>query len=117
MMLTYVTIYEAILGGGHFYVSLDVTEVMGCEDHRLRLLHQLEVPEGTQLQGAVLKRVCRLVDNQHIQDNVVLVNVHIGLSIDRVAEACQLGHLKNVIRIHWSLAKNIGPDPSALHCT
>ena len=49
--------------------------------------------QGGQLQGKVLQGVSRLVDNQHIQHNVILVHVHIGLRIHRVREACQLSHL------------------------
>ena len=60
----------------------------------LRLLHQLEVPEGGQLQGAGLQRVPGLVDDQNVQHNVVLIDIDVGLGIYRVREASQLGHLK-----------------------
>ena len=61
--------------------------------HYLRFLHQLEVAEGGELQGAGLEGVAGLVDDQDVQDDVVLVDVNIGLGIDRVRETSQLGHL------------------------
>ena len=78
---------DPILRGGHLHVGLDTAEVHGAEHHRLRPLHQLQVSEGGQLDGAVLERVRRLVDDEHVQNDVVLVHVDVGLSVDRVGKA------------------------------
>ena len=59
----------------------------------LRLLHQFQVSEGGQLQCAGLESVPGLVDDQHVQHNVILINIDIRLSIHWVRESSQLCHL------------------------
>ena len=76
-------------------VGLDAAKVHGTEHHGLRALDQLEVSESGELDGAVLQRVGGLVDDEDVEDDVVLVDVHVGLGIHRVGEAGQLGDLKS----------------------
>ena len=59
----------------------------------LRLFHQFQVSEGGQLQCAGLESVSGLVDDQHVQHNVILININIRLSIHWVRESSQLSHL------------------------
>jgi hypothetical protein len=60
------------------------------QGHRRRFVHQLQVAHGRQLQRQVLQSVRRLVDHQHVQHNVVLVHVHVGLRVHGVGEAGEL---------------------------
>ena len=74
-------------------VGLDAAKVHGTEHHGLRALDQLEVSKGSELDGAVLEGVGGLVDDEDVEDDVVLVDVHVGLGVHRVGEAGQLGDL------------------------
>ena len=74
-------------------VGLDAAEIHGAENHWLRALDQLEVTEGGEFNGAVLKSVGGLVDDEDVEDDVVLVDVHVGLGVHGVGEAGQLGDL------------------------
>lgn len=42
--LTNVSEYDAILGGSHFDVGLDISKIVRRQSERRRLLHQLEIP-------------------------------------------------------------------------
>lgn len=77
-------------------VGLDAAKVHGAEHHRLRALDELEVSEGGEFDGAVLESVGGLVDDEDVEDDVVLVDVHVGLGIHGVGEAGQLGDLEKI---------------------
>ena len=63
----------------------------------LRLLHKFEVSQGCQLQCAGLERVPRLVDDQDVKHDVVLVHVDVGLRVHGVREARQLSDLGKML--------------------
>ena len=88
--------YDAVLGGGHLDVGLDVGEVAWSERERLRLLHELQVAEGGQLERQILQGVARLVDDEHVEHDVVLVDVYVGLGVHRVGEA---GELRDLVEL------------------
>ena len=48
-------------------------EIHGSQYDRLRPLDELQISEGGQLECAALKGVRSLVDDQHVQNNVVLL--------------------------------------------
>src|SRR6266496_3977084 len=50
----------------------------------------LEVSERCKLNRQVLKRLLRLVDEEHIENNVKLMNLYIRFSVDRIRESCEL---------------------------
>ena len=49
--------------------------------------------ERGELERDALQRVARLVDDEHVEHDVVLIDVHVRLSVDRIREARQLRHL------------------------
>jgi hypothetical protein len=59
----------------------------------LGFLHKLKIAKSGQLQGAILQGVLGLVHDEHVQNNVILVHVHVGLSIHGIRKASQLSHL------------------------
>ena len=46
-----------------------------------------------ELERDALQRVARLVDDEHVEHDVVLIDVHVRLGVDRIREARQLRHL------------------------
>ena len=54
--------------------------------------------KGGQFQGETLQCVWCLVHDQHIQHDVILVDVHVCLSINRIREPGQLNHLTQLCR-------------------
>lgn len=53
-----------------------------------------QLTQSGQLKGAVLQGITGLVDHQYIQNNIILVDVNVGFSIDGVWEASQLSYLE-----------------------
>eukprot|EP00048_Salpingoeca_helianthica_P014963 m.224436 g.224436 ORF g.224436 m.224436 type:complete len:482 (-) comp16465_c0_seq1:1487-2932(-) len=82
----------------HLDVGLDGAEVVGADGVCRGLFCQLEVAQRGKLQCQVLQRVRRLVDDKHIEQNVVLVDMHVSLGVDGVREAAQLEHLAELGR-------------------
>ena len=69
----------------------------------LGLLYKLEVSQGGQLKCACLQSVTSLVDDEDIQDNVILIDIDIGLSVYRVGETSQLSDLCNTLFINQKM--------------
>eukprot|EP00965_Chrysotila_dentata_P032672 1088698-Pleurochrysis_carterae.AAC.2 len=76
----------------HLDVGLDVLVLAGLERMRLRPLAELEVADGGELEAQVLHRLARVVDHEHVEHDVVRVDEDVGLGVDRVGEAGELGH-------------------------
>mmetsp|Transcript_17506 Transcript_17506/g.54412 ORF Transcript_17506/g.54412 Transcript_17506/m.54412 type:complete len:233 (+) Transcript_17506:697-1395(+) len=57
---------------------------------RLRPLAQLQIANGCELEAEVRHRLGGLVDNEHIEHDVVLVHCHKGLGVDGVRHAREL---------------------------
>ena len=53
----------------------------------------IRITKCCQFKGAVLEDVGSLVDDEDIEHDVVLVDVDVGLGVDRIGEASQLGDL------------------------
>jgi hypothetical protein len=113
--LTNISKNDAILGRGNFNTSFDVGEVIRPHYHRLWLLYQFQVTwrntrisrsifiwkpidvaltKSSELKSDVLKCVIGLIDHKNIENDVVLVNMHICFCIYWVRESSQLSHLK-----------------------
>ena len=56
----------------HLNIGFDVGKVVRPHGKGLRFFNQSQIPQSRQLQCDVLQRIGRLVDNQHIQHDVVL---------------------------------------------
>lgn len=63
---------------------------MRAEGVRDGSLDELEVTEGRELDGEVLERLVRLVDDEDVEEDVELVNVDVGFGVDGVGEASEL---------------------------
>lgn len=53
-------------------------------------LDELEVSESSELDGEVLKRLIRLVDDEDVEEDVELVHVDVSLGVDGVGETSEL---------------------------
>mmetsp|Transcript_20455 Transcript_20455/g.48485 ORF Transcript_20455/g.48485 Transcript_20455/m.48485 type:complete len:711 (-) Transcript_20455:783-2915(-) len=73
-------------------VGLDVLALARQEHVRLRPLAQLEVAHDGELEAEVVHHLVGLVDEQHLEQDVVRVHGHVGLGVDRVREAGELRH-------------------------
>lgn len=49
---------------------------------------QIKHTQRSQFQGDVLQSITSLVDNQNIKHNIVLIDVHVSFSVDRIGETC-----------------------------
>jgi len=65
---------------------------VGSERVGGRPLDELEVAEGREFQGDILKGLACLVDDEDIEEDVVLVHVDVGLGIDSVRMTGQLNY-------------------------
>jgi hypothetical protein len=104
---------DTVLGGRDLDVSLNVAEIFRGQHHRLGLLDQFQVAQSRQLESAILQSVVGLVDDQHVQHYVVLVDVHVRLGVHRVGETRQLCHFVQFVYVAASLAATgAAPDQS-----
>lgn len=69
---------------------LDRVERMRAKRVRRRPLDELEVTEGGEFDREVLERLGRLIDDEDVEEDVELVDVHVGLGVDRVRETREL---------------------------
>mmetsp|Transcript_10832 Transcript_10832/g.28114 ORF Transcript_10832/g.28114 Transcript_10832/m.28114 type:complete len:938 (-) Transcript_10832:320-3133(-) len=81
---------DARLGGGDLDVGADRARLARCEGVRLRPLAQLEVAHRRELEREVGHHLGRLVDHEHVEDDVVLVHRHKRLGVHRVGQAREL---------------------------
>mmetsp|Transcript_21988 Transcript_21988/g.51126 ORF Transcript_21988/g.51126 Transcript_21988/m.51126 type:complete len:255 (+) Transcript_21988:250-1014(+) len=81
---------DAGLRGGHLDVGAHRAALAGREGVRLRPLAQLEVANGGELEAEVGHRLGGLIDDCHVEDDVVLVHRDEGLGVHRVRKASEL---------------------------
>ena len=73
--------------------GFNIGEIMRRQDDRRRLLDEFQVAQSGQLERAILQRIRSLIDDEHIENDVVLIDIDVGLGVDRIRESGQLRHL------------------------
>lgn len=102
---------DARLGARDLDRRLDALEAVRAEGVRDGPLGNLEVAQRRKFDRQILQRVHRLVDDEHIEVDVELVDVHVGLGVDRVREAGELddpAELREEVVVLARLARRFG---------
>lgn len=74
----------------HLDRSLDALERMRSECVRRRSLDELQVAQCRKLDREVLQRLVCLIDDEHVEENIKLVNVDVGFGVNGIRETREL---------------------------
>lgn len=74
----------------HLDSRFDTLERVRSERMSCRSLDKLEIAQRRKLDRQVLQSLARLVDNQHVKEDIELMHVDVSLGIHRVREPSQL---------------------------